>query len=505
MLASVFNYIWNKKPTQEVQEPNASDLPELIPLTTTANGATTLSSSGDALVNLFYGAVRGANQIALYRLADKAAQESLLYTLKIIAYIRDIRGGKGEREIGRMLFEWLTYKYDAQLAKNMWLYIDRYGRYDDMVYLSPKTAAFKEYVRLLGQQLRKDVEQMEQGQSVSLVAKWIPSEASVLNKDTDFTYRLARSMKIGMPELRKKYLTPLRKYIGILEQKMCSEDWPSVDYNVLPSQALNRHTAAFKRNDLDKYQAYLDSLKSGEGKVNVGALHPHEVVKKYLDLHLPLDTLVEKQWEEIVGKAPKSNMLVLSDVSSSMNGLPMLVSITMGILIASCSTNPDFKNKVLTFESQPQFVELTGSTLHENVEILKRAPWGGSTNVCAAFDAILSKTPSVLSKGVSVDKLIIVSDMQFNKADSVYNDTVYEVMKKKFSDKGITMPHVIFWNVNGQYSDFQTTAKAPGVSMVSGFSLDILESIIDGDDISPFATMMRVLNKERYADIQEVV
>lgn len=496
MLASVFNYIWNKKP----QEEEPVDLPELIPITTTANGATTLSSSGDALVNLFYGAVRGVNQIELYRLADKAAQESLLYTLKIIAYVRDIRGGKGEREIGRMLYEWLTYKYDAQLAKNMWLYIDRYGRYDDMVYLSPKTAAFKEYVRLLGQQLKKDLEHMEKGQPVSLVAKWIPSESSVLNKDTDFTYRLARSMKIGMPEMRKKYLTPLRKYIGILEQKMCSGDWPSVDYNVLPSQALNRHTAAFKRNDLDKYQAYLDSLKSGEGKVNVGALHPHEVVKKYLDQHLHLDTLVEKQWEEIIEKAPRSNMLVLSDVSSSMRGLPMLVSITMGILIASCSTNPNFKNKVLTFESQPRFVELTGESLYDNVEILKQAPWGGSTNICAAFDVVLSKTPTV-----SIDKLIIVSDMQFNKADSVYNETTFEVMKNKFAEKGFTLPHIVFWNVNGSYSDYQTTANAPGVSMVSGFSLDILKSVIEGDDISPFTTMMRVLNKERYADIQEQI
>lgn len=60
MLANVLNYIWNKKPqVKEEEEEEPSDLPELIPLTTTANGAATLSSSGDALVNLFYGAVRG--------------------------------------------------------------------------------------------------------------------------------------------------------------------------------------------------------------------------------------------------------------------------------------------------------------------------------------------------------------------------------------------------------------------------------------------------------------
>jgi hypothetical protein len=78
-------------------------------------------------------------------------------------------------------------------------------------------------------------------------------------------------------------------------------------------------------------------------------------------------------------------------------------------------------------------------------------------------------------------------------------------MKKKFAEKGFALPHIVFWNVNGSYSDYQTTANMSGVSMVSGFSLDILKSVIEGDDISPFATMMRVLNKERYADIQEVV
>jgi len=498
MLASVFNFILNRKPTNAVTVENVVTENEVT--ATTANGAPSLATSGDALVNLFYKAVRGINDDALFALADEAAKESMLNTLKIIAYVRDIRGGKGERDLGRALYQWLQQDpvREQHLIQNMWLYLDTYGRYDDMMYLPPSSKAYKEYIRLIGNQLKADLQKGD-NESVSLVAKWIPSESSALNKRTNFTYRLARSMKIGMPELRKKYLTPLRTKIGLLEQKMCAGDWPAVNYEVLPSQALNRHTEAFKRNDSDKYMEYLEALKNKTAKVNVSALHPHEVVKKYMTNSSNIDELAEAQWQEILKNLPASDAVVLSDVSSSMlsgKGLPMLVSITLGILLSSICTNPDFKRKVLTFESQPKFVQLSGESLAKDVTTLRYAPWGGSTNICAAFDALLA-----CNSAEPVSRLIIVSDMQFNQADSVYNETTYEAMKRKFEDANKTLPHVIFWNVNGEYNDFQTLASVPGVSMVSGFSVDILDAILHNDSITPYSTMMRVLNRERYSKI----
>lgn len=504
MLASVFNFILNRKPTNEVTDTYVDVTDTNV--TTTANGALSLSTSGDALVNLFYKAVRGINDDALFALADMATKESILNTLKIIAYVRDIRGGKGERDLSRTLYQWLQQDpvREQHLIQNMWLYLDMYGRYDDMMHLPPSSRAYKEYIRLIGNQLKADLQKGDD-ESVSLVAKWVPSESSALNKRTNFTYRLARSMKIGMPELRKKYLTPLRTKIGLLEQKMCAGDWPSVNYEVLPSQALNRHTEAFKMNDNEKYTEYLNALKNKTAKVNVGALHPHEIVNKYMMNSNIIDELAEAQWKEILKNLQASDAVVLSDVSSSMQsnkGLPMLVSLTLGILLSSICTNPDFKHKVLTFESQPQFVQLSGESLANDVNTLKNAPWGGSTNICAAFDAILAHKGTLFpSSAKSVSRLIIVSDMQFNAADSVYNETTYEAMKRKFEDANKTLPHVVFWNVNGEYNDIQTLASVPGVSMVSGFSVDILEAILHNDSITPYSTMMRVLNRDRYSKI----
>ena len=499
MLGSVFNYILGVKPANvESANVESANVPDESVPAETANGALSHATSGDALVNLFYRAVRGISEEKLFEYADKAAQESMLYTLKIIAYVRDIRGGKGERDLGRALYQWLQQDAtrEKHLIQNMWLYLDTYGRYDDMIHLPPNSPAYKEYVRLIGNQLKLDLAQLNDNKQVSLVAKWVPSESSALNKKTNFTYRLARSMKIGMPELRKKYLTPLRKHIDILEQNMCSKNWADVDYEKLPSQALNRHVKAFRRNDSEKYNAYLNALANNAAKVNVGALHPHEVVKKYMNNEIR-DDLTEAQWQQIMSGLPTSNTIVLSDVSSSMRGLPMLISVTLGILLSSICSNPDFNRRVLTFESQPRFVLLSGDSLFQDVQTMIRAPWGGSTNICAAFNAILET-----NSAEPVDRLIIVSDMQFNRADSVYNETTYQVMKQKFETANKKMPHVIFWNVNGQYDDFQSLADVPGVSMVSGFSVDILEAVLHGDNITPYDTMMRVLNRERYSYIQ---
>ncbi len=483
MYKNIYNYVFGVKETK----------PE--PKSHTANGAPSLSTSDGALVNLFYRCVRGIDDKTLYALAEEAAKDSMLNTLKIIAYVRDIRGGKGERDLGRALFQWLLSR-EHLLIQNMWLYLDTYGRYDDLIHLPPKSLAYKEYVRLIGNQLKQDLVQMKDNKQVSLVAKWIPSESSAINKKTNFTYRLARSMKIGMPELRKIYLTPLRNHINILERNMCSMNWPVIEYEKLPSQALNRHVEAFKRNDLEKYNAYLEALKNKTAIVNVKALHPHEVVKKYMECR-ERDELTEAQWQEMLKDLPESNAVVLSDVSSSMSGLPMLISVTLGILLSSICSNRDFHRRVLTFESQPRFVQLSGESLHKDVQTLMNAPWGGSTNICAAFDAILETNSEK-----PVDRLIIVSDMQFNRADSVYNESTYQVMKQKFVSANKKMPHVVFWNVNGAFNDFQALANIPGVSMVSGFSVDILEAILQGDSLTPYDTMMRVLNRERYSHIQ---
>jgi Mg-chelatase subunit ChlD len=480
---------------------------QTVSLTTTDNGAITLQSSGDDLLNLFVATARGIDEERLGELMEKASDESMLYTLKILAYVRDIRGGKGERLLGRQMMDWLLEHDERQLYANMKVYIADYGRWDDGVYLR-KSVARKHYVDLLANQLRDDLVNMVEMKSVSLAAKWVPSETSALNKKTGIFFSLAKNMGLKPAILRKTIISPLRKYIDVLERKMCAKEWDKVDYEKVPSVAMLKHGKpdhAFQRNDPVRFEEYKNRLVLGTAKINARAVFPHEILKQYLEAN-NADTIVESQWNEMVKKMSEigclDNVLVLSDVSGSMDGMPMLISYTMGLLISSLNTSELFKNQVLTFEESPQLVDVGGDSLFERLEKIRDAPWGGSTNICAAFQMLLEKVNA--ADATMPDKIIIVSDMQFNEADAAYT-TNYESICEKFEDAGYDVPHIVFWNVNGCSQDFQVESNAPNVSMISGFSIDILKCVLEGKNPTPFDTMMAALNNPRYDAIRHVV
>lgn len=451
LIHNVFNYMFgsNKK------------------VTTIDNVSTAVSVElplNNMVLNFFYGAQRTTSDDELYSLANAAAKESLLYTMKTIAYIRN---GRGERNLGRRLLAWLQKYDEKQLIENMPLFLKKYGRYDDFIYLPRNSKAMYAYLKHLGEQLVADHANMELGKPVSLAAKWVPSETSAVNKKTALTFRLARSMKIPISELRKKYITPLRTYIGILEQKMCAKDWESVDYKKVPFQAFRRHKKAFERNDREKYEAHT---------VVKSCIAPHEIVAPYL-VGRPLNEDLEASWKT-VNKMDKT--VVLSDVSLSTTGITLLISVTLGLL----------GERVLTFEPNPQFVEVEENTLFNKVQKMRIIPSSSSINICEALKIMMTNNCG--------ERLVIVSDMPLNQADSLYNDATREIMEKMFSDAGIKMPQIVYWNVKQNLLTFN---EIFGITVVSGFSPDILQCILNGELPTQYNAMMTVLNNEKFDDI----
>jgi hypothetical protein len=457
LIYNVFNYMFgSKKKEPVVQEPVLATEQMVTP---------------PLVLNFFYGAQRTTSDAELYSLANAAAKESLLYTMKTIAYIRS---GRGERNLGRRLLGWLQKYDEKQLIENMPLFLKKYGRYDDFIYLPRNSKAMYAYLKHLGNQLVSDHANMELGKSVSLAAKWVPSETSAVNKKTALTFRLARSMKIPISELRKKYLTPLRTYIGILEQKMCAKDWENVDYKKVPFQAFRRHKKAFERNDREKYDAH-----TVVRPCIAPCIAPHEIVAPYL-VGRPLNDELESSWKN-VNKMDKT--VVLSDVSFSTNGITLLISITLGLLA----------ERVLTFEPNPQFVEVEAETLYEKVQKMRIIPSSSSINICEALKIMMTDN-------FGGKRLVIVSDMPLNQADSLYNEATRETMEKMFSDAGIKMPQIVYWNVKQNLLTFE---EMFGITVVSGFSPDILQCILNGELPTQFNAMMTVLNNDKYDDIKE--
>lgn len=91
-----------------------------------------LTSKSD-LLDMFAmgGAYRNRSDEDCIFLFKKALEENEVYALKCLFYLRDVRGGQGERRFFRVCLKWLA-KYNPELVKRNLKYIPEYGRYDDL-------------------------------------------------------------------------------------------------------------------------------------------------------------------------------------------------------------------------------------------------------------------------------------------------------------------------------------------------------------------------------------
>jgi hypothetical protein len=508
----------------------------------TENGALSNSTTQNPLIDLFFHSIRGMSKDRLFELLSKSFNSEPLLTLKLIANLRNIRGGKGERNLGIEALEWLYLNSPDNLFLNIEAYIS-YGRWLDLVQLYNLHPDRKLLSPVISQ-LRKDMGQRETPQDsvsfltrfmnsmrgtteqqiettptgVSLLAKWIPSEGK--KHFHPFSIHLMEEMKIDRKQFRNM-ITGLRTKINILERQLTEKRVGDVNYSHVPSVAMKIHGRpknVFNRVDKERFVEWKASLARGETKVNTSALYPHDIVQEYTCGYYryshpkALDTLLEEQWKTMMNRlsdSTKQNLsrcLVMSDLSGSMEGLPMSVSIALGILISSMIPESScFNNFVLSFSAEPTFVDLSNHrTLRDKIAgIHKNA--GVNTDFYKAFMTILNRAKACnLPKEEMPKTLIVLSDMQFDNHQngSKRYTTNYQQLKNEFTNSGYDIPSVIFWNLRGNIRDFPATNSDTNVSMISGFSVELLNDILDGEIPSPYSSVVKILNNPIYDKIK---
>ena len=503
----------------------------------TWNNALSLSSpdkNGKTVgrMSLFYKSVRGLDLPRLYKYMSEAATENIVDTFLIAFNIRDCRGGKGERDLGRKALIWLFINYPSQFMKIAHL-ITEYGRADDILQFFPSVLDLKsiDYVRdnyvsvipddthLLNlQNLQTDIVQifanklfedrnlMLQGKPCTITAKWSPTEGDSLDRKSGVYKTLASHMKISPRDLRKLYITPLRSYINIVERFMCSKEWYEIDYNKVPSCAMKRLKKAFKKHDEDRFNEWQASLSKDDknvAKVNAKQIFPHELIRE-IRTSYHADRVCEAQWkileDECLNLGTLNDSIVVVDTSSSMhspNYLPIDVAVALGLLISNC-TKGVFRNHVITFNTTPEFVRITDDSLFNRWHQLSNIPWGGSTNLEGTFRMILhrAKIGRLLPEDMP-KRLWIISDMQFNEISGGSPLTNFQAIDKMYAEYDYIRPQIIFWNVNGSSHDFPVTSGENGTALISGFSPSIMKSILNGSDISPFTVLRETLDGTR--------
>lgn len=454
--------------------------------TRTANDGAAHATSYDAVVDFFAtgGAMR-SRPGEFVRLFMNAYNANPLEALRVLFYLRDIRGGQGERELFRRGLVALRALDRPTYRKNLHL-VPEYGRWDDIVAVWPDWPAGT----LIADTLKTDLVRMASGKPVSLMAKWLPSENA---SSSDSKHRARELMQfLGMtPREYRKTVVSLRKYISLLEQKMSANQWGEVEYGKLPSQAHRKHVRAFRRHDDDRYTEYLAEVKAGRKKINTGTLFTYEV----FDLVDYDPEAADVIWNNLPDYTNGNNAIVVADVSGSMIGRPMEISVSLALYFAERNTGV-FNGYFITFSESPQLVKVEGETLNERLHNIQNSNWGMNTNLEAVFNGLLDAVLKSENPQEDLPKVIyIISDMQFDRC-IVVNDTVFEAAQKKFSSAGLQLPHVVFWNVFATGDHLPATVFDNRVTLISGSSQSTFRYAVEGK--SPRQLMEEIISSERY-------
>ena len=424
----------------------------------------------------------------LIRLFNNALNENEELALANLLYVLDIRGGKGERRIFKIIFKDLCIN-NTSSALRVLPFISELGRYD-YILVGIDTPIEKEVISLIKKQLEIDME----SDNPSLLAKWLPSHRTH-NVNSVIAKKIMKSLNMTEKEYRQT-LSKLRNKLNIVEKNLTEGNYESIDFSKIPTKAMIKYTNAYVKRMSDKYFEYKNNVKNGKAKINTEGLFVYEIVKKMLWEVPNDDEVYDLMWnnQKDVLKGCKTNVLVMADTSGSMTcygGIPYATSIGLALYTAERNTGI-FKNHFITFSDKPYLCEVKGKTIKDKIENIPSIV--ANTDIDKAFELILKIAKNNKLKQEELPShLLIISDMEFDKGVYSENGTNLEGWKQAFELEGYKLPIVIFWNVAGLTKGVPVTKFDNDVVMISGFSTNILENLLTLENYTPTNVMLEKL------------
>ena len=427
------------------------------------NGSDVYSSTGDPRLDLSVNCVRKAEPEKLESsvksvLALNTAQ-ALEDAFVLAFHARNIRGGKGERDVFQALFKTL-YKEKPEIAIKCLELIPHYGCWDDVFEFAKSNPSTTEPIlSMVVNQFNKD-QSTPEGQSISLLAKWAPREHKHPELHKCLAYKMFPTVKHHSSKMKRyrQLVSKLNKRLNTVETYMCDDRWDEIKPETVPGRAgkiynrafLNlpstfhgeeapRNTMTYRKPDDPKrvecrehFTAHFAAAAEGKAKVHgANTLFPHEVVKKAV--HGSGISEDEKNhlrgvWRGFVSKLTSSGGLgrsiFMSDFSGSMQSssagdTPYWVSMALGILGSEVCTD-EFKNKLMTFDSNPVWHTFPeGADLFAKVRSIQTSHVGQglSTDFQKAMDLVLQTLKDRrVRPGQEPENLIVLTDMNWDAA-----------------------------------------------------------------------------------------
>lgn len=457
----------------------------------THNNAVTLNTSGDPLVDLFSiaGASRGKNLVPAFENAHNA---DAVLTAQLALWMRDIRGGAGERELFKQYLRWVSVA-DPALTESLIRSnkIQEVGRWDDyLIFVDTQFEylAFKQIGRGLSDE-----------HTIGLVAKWLPRQGRIAHKLGGFFELSPRNWRKSLVRSTK-----------VVEQLMCAKEWEAINFSHVPSVAASRYQKAFNRHAPAQYAAYKAALVRNDGtaKVNATAVYPYDVIKSLINRG---DSVVaQAQWDSLPDYiGDNGGILPILDVSGSMTSLVpggsismMDICVSIGLYIA-LRQKGDFNRIVMSFSGQSEIIKLRQKSLSDLNWEARGMHWGMNTDLVAAFQNLLTfGKRNHVSNEEMPKTILIISDMEFDRCVTGGHMTNFEAARREYKIAGYDLPKIVFWCVNGRLNNAPVKFNQEGVALVSGFSPSIMRSVLSAKHFSPRDVMLETIDVPRYKFVE---
>ena len=320
--------------------------------------------------------------------------QGLIDSVILAFQVRDVRGGRGERQLFYTMISNLYLKHPSLVMELMKL-LPEYGGWMDVLhmkrYIHNEADQFQinEMIRkqILDDERRVDNPSVLGSTKFSLLGKWLPREGNkydTMAKELALHFwehdeRYCRKSINIMGSYRKR-LSALNNALQTVETFECSNRWDEIDPACVPARALNikmsaylnenslneiRHPNDQKRNTCrNNFQNFFKKAADGETAISgADTMYPHELVRNIMRSR-PEEIDQRNAWNAIWDSMVDNltfgvlgSSIAMCDFSGSMRsnmGTPYHVSIAMGILTASINTGP-FRNKIMSFDSTPMW------------------------------------------------------------------------------------------------------------------------------------------------------
>lgn len=292
--------------------------------------------------------------------------------------------------------------------------------------------------------------------------------------------------------------------------------WKTIEYSKVESKCMAQSNKAFLLHDPSGFQAYKEALTKGETDIKAAVLFPHDCLKSAVNGDA---VIADAQFAALPNYMEETGerIMAICDTSASMRGAvvggsttALDVSKALGLYCSDklAKDNP-FYRKYMEFSETPDLIDWANVPFHDQARLhLGKV---ASTNIQRALDYMLTlATMFRVTPDQMISTILLLSDMQFDQHVSSEDvpagiarssggygclgteATVVEQCMQRWEAAGFKRPRIVYWNLAG-YAGQPATVQTPNTALVSGFSPSILKAVLSGDDFTPLAVMKRTI------------